>query len=205
MQMSADQLKGLQKAMLTWETAVGRKLFVHEGTHDGVTGDTFKDLYSSLADKINGHYLDDHWDKTGKPQVVLATTIWDNDPVDATKILTADIRFNSNYYIMGDAFRLTSPDTREVVDMQTLATHELGHLLGLSHMNASVDADSIMTPALYIGEGLANRRLSRGDVERIHQIYGCVGDVCDVDKALAKIEQTLDKEPGSQQTAALAH
>jgi hypothetical protein len=192
--MTAAQIQGLMKAMTTWELAAGRKLFAYDGPHDGITGDSFRDLYSSLDDGINGHYLDDHWGKTGKPDVVLATTIWDNDPADASKIVTADIRYNGEHYVFGDSLVLHSPDQREVVDIQTLATHELGHLLGLAHIRPEIDPDSIMVPALYIGEGMANRRLSAGDIDRIHKIYGCQGDACDVEKTLAAVENWV-REP----------
>ena len=74
--MTPDQVRGLMLAMQTWETAIGRQLFAYDGIHDGVTGDTFKDLYSSLTDGINGHYLDDNWDKTGKPRCAVLSTFF---------------------------------------------------------------------------------------------------------------------------------
>jgi hypothetical protein len=188
--LDADQLRGLQRAMSTWEAAVGKKLFTYQGIHSGTTGDSFPDLYSSLNDQINGHYLDDHWDKTGKSSAVLATTIWDNDPDQLDKILTADIRFNADYYHIGDSLSSRSKDGREVVDMQTLALHELGHLLGLAHIDAAVDSQSIMNPSVFIGEGLANRRLSKGDIQRIQKIYGCVADACNIDKLISIIDAT---------------
>lgn len=187
--LSDDQKKGLTKAMATWEIATGKKLFVYEGVHQNTSGDSFPDLYSSLDDQINGHYLDDHWDKTGKPRAVLATTIWDNDPRDYSKIMTADIRFNNDYYLLGNAFVLEAAENKEVVDMQTLALHELGHLLGLAHMNGGKDPQSIMLAQLYIGEGLSNRRLSMGDIERVQRIYGCEGTACDVKATMDKIDK----------------
>lgn len=202
--LSAGQKTGLLQAMNTWEMAVGKKLFVFEGVHSGVTGDTFNDLYSSLNDGINGHYLDQHWDKTGKSNIVLATTIWDNDPSDIKKILTADIRFNSNYYIIENALTAKYDGSREVVDMQTLALHELGHLLGLAHIPASVDSNSVMAPTVYIGEGLTNRKLSRGDLERIQRIYGCEAASCDVDRTLAAIN-ALDREKTKKPVAEFSH
>ena len=197
-ELTTDQVKGLKQAMATWESAVGRQLFDFQGTQKDVTGDTFKDLYSSLDDNLNGHYLDDNWSKTGKPRVVLATTIWENDPDDPKKIVTADIRYNHQFYTLGDSFVLKSADEREVVDMQTLALHELGHLIGLSHIASSADPQSIMNPSLYIGEGLANRRLSRGDIARIQKIYGCTGAACDIDATLAalnKLEMNQRRSP----------
>jgi hypothetical protein len=188
--LTPDQFKGLQRAMNTWESAIGKKLFAYQGIHQGTTGDSFPDLYSSLNDHVNGHYLDEHWSKTGKPPIVLATTIWDNDPGDPDKIVTADIRFNSDYYNIGDSLASRNKTDKEMVDMQTLALHELGHLLGLAHIDANVDPQSIMNPSVYIGEGLANRRLSKGDIQRIQKIYGCVGEACNIDKLVSVLDAT---------------
>ena len=180
--------------MKTWETAVGKQLFIYQGD-DAKTGDNFDDLYSSLNDTVNGHYQDDDWSKTGKSEMVLATTIWDNVKGDEYSIETADIRFNSQHYIIGDSFNLSSTPDKEVVDMESLALHELGHLLGLSHVSEDSDPYSIMNPTLYIGEGLANRRISKGDIELLQRIYGCEGESCDVDALYSKleIEQSSDE------------
>lgn len=203
-EISAEQKRGLLAAMNTWELAVGRTLFHNDGVHDGVTGNFFPDLYSSLNDRINGHYLDDNWLKTGKPQVVLATTIWDNVVADSQAIETADIRFNTNFYKIADSFTAESTDNLEVVDMQTLALHELGHLLGLAHVSQEEDSFSIMNPSLYIGEGLANRRLSTGDVQRIQKIYGCEGESCDAELIAAKIEELDRKSRVSNKRSSLS-
>lgn len=178
--MSQTQKVHLMAAMERWEWACGKKLFAFDGEDAGVTGDSFKDLYSSLSDNVNGHYLDDNWGKTGKPESVLATTIWSNG-LDTSIIAKADIRFNNQHYLIGDSMTLKAKDNKDVVDMQSLALHELGHLLGLTHIDEASDALSIMNPALFIGEGLSSRAISRGDIERIQTIYGCEGKACDID------------------------
>lgn len=180
--MDQEQLKGLACAMGVWEKAVGKKLFQFEGK-DSKVGDSFDDLYSSLSDSTNGHYFDLNWQKTGKSELVLATTIWDNQLHDRQVISNADIRYNEEHYLIGDSYAITLPEneSREVCDMCTLAIHELGHLLGLSHVPEEHDPHSIMNPSIYIGEGLANRIISPGDIERIQKIYGCEGEACDAD------------------------
>ena len=187
-ELSDEQKSGLIKAMKAWETAIGRPIFSKTGI-DQHTGDSFKDLFSSLQDSINGHYLDDNWAKTGKSSQVLATTIWNNLPDDDETITTADIRFNSNYYVIGDSFISKATADKEVVDMESLALHELGHLIGLTHMKVEDDSQSVMNPTLFIGEGLSNRRLSEGDIKRVQSIYGCEGVACNIDTVLTMINE----------------
>ena len=196
--LTSEQLEGLEAAMATWQTAVGRKLFVFEGVHTNTDGDSFRDLFSSLEDLVNGQYLDNNWAKTGKGSFVLATTIWDNNAHNHNQIVTADVRFNSNHYLLGDAMVLEAEGNREVVDMETLALHELGHLLGLAHVDAEEDPYSIMGPTLYIGAGLKNRRVSEDDIKRIQQIYGCLGSSCNVANLVAQMDR---RAYGSEESA----
>jgi hypothetical protein len=162
----------LRAAIKTWEKSVGKQLFIYQGV-ESKAGRDFSALYEPLNDKINGHYLDFTWlSSTGKSAGVLATTIWENDPNDAQSIVKADIRYNAQYYVFGDALSEYSQGQRTVVDLESLALHELGHLLGLSHITPEDDKYSVMNPSLFIGEGMATRKLSRGDVERIRSIYG---------------------------------
>ncbi len=188
--LSTEQYNYLVAAMKTWETAIGKKLFNYTGRHN-IDGDSFKDLYSSLEDRINGNYLDANWSKTSKPSEVLATTIWDNNPNNGGRIETADIRFNTEYYLIGDSLRLRASEAQEVVDMQSLALHELGHFLGLSHVGSEHDSLSIMNPQLFVGEGLTSRRLSKGDIERIQKIYGCKDQACDIDAIYEQLELNI--------------
>ena len=188
--MSKVQLAALQGAMKTWESATGKTLFSFTGTHTGTTGDTFPDLYSSLRDQINGQYFDEHWAKTGKSNLVLATTIWNNPNNNYQSIDAADIRYNSELYFISDALTESPKDDREIVDMQSLATHELGHLLGLAHVPDTYDSSSIMNPSIMIGEGLASRSISTGDIKRIQKIYGCQGSACDVEATARAILQS---------------
>ena len=192
--LSPDQRSGLVNAMRTWEIAVGKRLFQFEGIHADTEGDTFRDLYTSLDDYVNGHYLDFDWSKTEKNTKVLATTIWHPSLQDQAAILTSDIRFNGENYNIGDAYELVYKEGREVVDMETLALHELGHMLGLAHVDTRFDPDTIMAKHVYIGEALTNRYLSEGDVRRAQRIYGCAGVACNIERTMALLEQRQQSE-----------
>lgn len=174
-QMSEEAVRQLEKAMETWEKAVGRDLFTYKGREER-SGADFSSLYEPLDDSVNGHYFDFKWtEATGKSPAVLATTIWENDPNDEQSIVKADIRYNAEYYLFGDALTEFSSGRRTIVDLESLALHELGHLLGLSHIGADEDKYSVMNPSLFIGEGMMTRNLSYGDIERIRSVYG-IGD-----------------------------
>ncbi len=178
--MSTEMVTELKTAMATWEAAIGKQLFTYDGT-EAKHGPDFAELYSPLADNVNGHYLDPNWSaSTKKPNTVLATTIWENDAHDARYITKADIRYNTETYILGNTLTEFSQGDRTIVDLQSLALHELGHLLGLSHISTEQDRYSVMNPALFIGEGMITRKLSKGDLERIRSIYG-VGDASKAD------------------------
>ena len=106
---------------------------------------------------------------------------------------------------MGDALVDLSSESKIIVDLQSLATHEFGHLLGLSHVTEDVDEYSLMNPSLFIGEGLTTRIPSVGDVQRIQKIYGCIGDSCDIDATIEKIKEMhesdeVDSGDGSNDT-----
>jgi hypothetical protein len=188
--MPALQFSALKSAIQTWELAVGRTLFSFDGKHTGKTGDSFPDLYSSLRDGLNGQYNDGIWSKTGKSRMVLATTIWNNPGNAYETIDAADIRYNSEVYFISDALTEKPMDDRELVDMQSLATHELGHLLGLAHVDEKYDSSSIMNPSIFIGEGMAMRSLSVGDIQRIQKIYGCQGSSCNAEATARSIMQS---------------
>ncbi|MDD9950929.1 MAG: hypothetical protein OXT67_05125, partial [Zetaproteobacteria bacterium] len=65
---------------------------------------------------------------------------------------------------------------------------------GLTHVSSEYDPDSIMNPTLFIGEGMANRYLSCGDIERIQLIYGCEGDACDQEATCKKLSGVVTLE-----------
>jgi hypothetical protein len=186
--LTGEQVSAIRRAMRTWEWALGRtygSVFVYDGRHEGIDASSFEKLYSSLQDRINGMYFEFQRTIPDKKPEVIATTIWDKSGAAKSRIETADIRYNSKTYILGDAYKLSATPEREVVDLESLALHEVGHLLGLQHIPKQADVLSIMNPTVFIGAGMVSRTLSKGDILRIQKIYGCEGIACDIEELLA--------------------
>lgn len=173
--LKSHQKQTLKDAATIWSAAVGHTLFDYAGSHD-ITGDHFQGLNHSLGDYLNGVYIDYQWAKTERPKGTLATTIWYNSK-NGQGIDTGDVRLNGEEYEFANT-DLPIDGDKVVVDSLTLFLHEMGHLLGLSHIPEEIDPNSVMNPTIFIGPGLHNRALSKGDMIRIRKIYGCTKDIC---------------------------
>ena len=107
---------------------------------------------------------------------VLGSTSFTLDNVSG-EILEADIFFNSMF-----AWSASSGGTDGRHDIESIALHEVGHLLGLGHsmigetdLNGSdrrvIGAESVMFPIAF-SPGVVNRTLRADDVAGIADIYG---------------------------------
>lgn len=164
--VSAPVREGVIKAASTWNNAIGFELLTFEGTAANFKGT----LYGRLDDEISTVGVESHWCRTNKPNLVLGTAIWNNSKSDPTKLTSADLVLNDQYYIIGNSLELKSDGNREVVDAESLALHELGHLLGLTH-TPSYAGGSVMSPNVFIGDGIVSRQLFELDVARVRFLY----------------------------------
>jgi len=179
-EISDAERDAIIRAMSLWESVTCGKgcLFKFAGYQKREVFLRYGEAEDSLVDETNDHYLEGNWAKTTKKDYVIATTVYKKEVGDDQTIATSDIIYNTEHFHFGDALHLKSVDARVVVDLESLAIHELGHLLGLNHMPATIDSGSIMNSSLIIGEGAATRNISVGDIERIQKIYGCTLDDC---------------------------
>lgn len=107
----------------------------------------------SQADIVIGFYGNDHGknDNFSAPE----KTVW------AHAFYPQDGRLHYN----GEQNWSTNPNMRQT-DLETVAVHEIGHLLGLAHSN---DPNAVMYAD--IDQGTIKRELTQDDIDGIHTLY----------------------------------
>lgn len=93
--------------------------------------------------------------------LTIAITAYSFD-TDSKIITNADIIFNDQYY----TFSYGNPVLVNEIDFESSLLHELGHFLGMSHVQ---EKESIMYPSL--NKGQIKRNISEKDKERIQNRY----------------------------------
>lgn len=114
---------------------------------------------------------------------VLGSTSFLIDTTDGT-VVEADVFFNSRF-----AWSVSAGGTPGRVDLESVALHEMGHLLGLSHsalgeteLTASggrrvIASGSIMFPIAMPAGTIADRVLQADDIAGISDLYPAAGQV----------------------------
>ncbi len=125
--------------------------------------------------------------KTGYNDTIFICDDWSHQPFGGSQVLAltittfktgsgeitkAIINFNGQHYRWGDA---TIDET--VVDIQNIATHEVGHSLGLDHSSDSPgeNIEKLAGAAMYYAssEGdLSARTLNEDDINGLRNVYG---------------------------------
>jgi hypothetical protein len=107
----------------------------------------------------------------------LAATTFTVDTTDG-RILESDIYFNTLF-----PWSVAETGTSDRFDLESIATHEIGHLLGLSHSALGeteliaggrrvIAAESVMFPIAFSRGSIADRTLKADDIAGISDIYG---------------------------------
>jgi Matrixin len=136
----------------------------------------FQGLTSAIPDVVDGRTTIGFLDRPDLAQVLGATSFMIDTETGA--IVEADIFFNTAFQ-----WSVTSAGTPGRVDLESVALHELGHLLGLSHSalgetelqasgNRRVTASgAVMFPIAMSSGTIAERVLHADDVAGVSDLY----------------------------------
>ncbi len=120
--------------------------------------------YNTAGPNVNAViFQDDNWKFKADNNV--AKTSAHYDPTTG-EIMDADLELNTavNLFTTDDNLAVSST---KYLDLQTVVTHEIGHMLGIAHSDR---VDSIMYP-YYMQGTLAGRKLTEDDVAAVCAIY----------------------------------
>lgn len=109
--------------------------------------------FSTLDDGVSGIYKQNDWgdiSSTSLAECVVETS--------GGYIINSDIHFNYANF----TFATTDTFPGWQFDLESVALHEMGHFLGLSH---SENPEDVMYPS--IASGIKKRSLSSGDIEAV--------------------------------------
>lgn len=156
------------------EATVGGAIFAGAETWDAAT--TTSELFSDTY-KVEGELS---WDSDApdgrnellfgdypEPNVIAVTVVWGyfSGPPSIRKIIEFDIMFDTDF-VWGDA--TTNP---AVMDLQNIATHEIGHGAGLDDVYETACAEVTMYGYSDYGETI-KRTLEAPDITGIQTLYG---------------------------------
>lgn len=142
-----------------WDNATEADLF----SLDGVESES---SYNVL-DNVNAVCFDDYYND---PDIIGACMVWYNPATKA--IVEFDIVFETDFN-WGNAGETDEEELGDIniMDLQNIATHELGHALGLADIYDAQCSDVTMFG--YSSEGeTKNRTLEEPDITGIQKLYG---------------------------------
>lgn len=141
--LNEEQVVALQEAIEIWNEALsaqrnGQTTFVFSGV--------LKSQIGLKNDYMNVVSISNDWDDAAAEQAE-TLLLW-----EGTSILEADIRLNGK---KRDAFSVSDEAQIGKIDLVALYVHELGHVLGLLHID---ETEGYTTMAVYLPRGTVDRR-----------------------------------------------
>ena len=155
---TSGEFSAIQHAFQTWEDVLSAKIsFKYEGKTTNNNG-AANDLINLIV------WVESDWEQTtgfGSNVIALATTFYST----ATgQIFDSDIQFN------GENFTWSDSDESGKMDVQNIATHEIGHFLGLADLYAPSDSEKTMYGYSATGE-TKKRTLDPDDEDGASYLY----------------------------------
>lgn len=176
----------IEKAMRIWQLSVGQQLFIYVGERSGVS-----------SGRGDGTSMRDFW-KKGCVSFFIASMRsgrgeWrDLLSTPYGKALNGTVKANGVESVVGSVIFLLP--TLLGAALFNVALHELGHVLGLAHIAAGRDEESVMHHQFHQMDLYVRRHPSLGDIQRVQRIYGCWGSACDTTQLHRCFEQNCFAE-----------
>jgi len=157
----------INNAVNKWNNAIGKKIISIKNESNKYNEYIFSKLKNGIYfEKIT--FGQGGWIyNTGKSSNTIASTFYET--IDKRSISRAVILLNGDSYIFGNASKSSQVNEENFVDMESIMLHELGHFLGLGHVNNEIN--SVMFPYYPKGNDKNSRVLSENDIKRIRSIY----------------------------------
>lgn len=153
----ADEIQSINNSADNWSDPFsGTNLF--NATTSNITEKNSLDAYE---DSTLGIYKSFNWPSELPTTALAVTQIKGTQKSNYIRINHADIILNYDYYSF-------STGSGWGYDVETVALHELGHLLGLYHTNTSTN-DSVMYPS--ISSSTVNREPKQTDIDNLSDKY----------------------------------
>jgi Matrixin/Carboxypeptidase regulatory-like domain len=159
-----------------FQTAVTRAFGTWHAVENSQTSSTFVGFVQARPFVEDGANVIGYLSQPGQDRTLAATTF----TVDETdgRILESDIYFNTIF-----PWSTAEAGGTDRYDVESIALHEIGHLLGLSHSALGeteligggrrvIAAEAVMFPIAFTRGNIADRSLKADDIAGISDIYG---------------------------------
>lgn len=159
-----------------FQTAISRAFATWHAVATAETSSTFVGFVQARPSTDDGASVLGFVSRPDQDRTLAATSF----TVDTTdgRILESDIYFNSFF-----SWSVADAGTLDSFDLQSIATHEIGHMLGLSHSALGetelvaggrrvIAAETVMFPVAFSRGNIADRSLKADDIAGISDVYG---------------------------------
>lgn len=155
----------LDNAAVTYKNAFNKDIFNFVLNDPSKINTQWSKSLDSLYDNYFGIFKMISWNFDNVDSGVLAFT--GTLTRGCSRVVHADILFNFKNYKFGDV--ISTPTDSSLVDYESVLIHELGHFIGLGHIDVNSDPISIMNPT--IKRSQTKRSFSPNDLSRIKTLY----------------------------------
>lgn len=169
-----DMFLLIRSTFRIWNHAVGAEVLKLEDESGPAFEESLETESLAVGDEINSIFKANPWDLLNKSDQVLGTNIWLNDDNSEFEFMNeSDILLNFEHHEIADCSDIESMSYESsCTDFVTLLLHEVGHSLGLSHVDPNLEPYSVMIAYMMTGPGIFQHQPTYEDAQRVRLIIG---------------------------------